>query len=93
MNYNEFYLHFYYSTNFTSVSFKSIFGKKRKSFLFGKTTQNISIASVMKFLLQDLKIFTSARKHVPQMRPYSGDRGKWSSVSEILHGENWPLTQ
>lgn len=76
MNYNEFYLHFYYSTNLASVSFKCVFGKKRKSFLFGKTTENISIASVMKFLLQGLKIFTSARRNVPRLRPYSGRPGK-----------------
>lgn len=29
MNYNEFYLHFYYSTNFTSVPFKCTVEKKK----------------------------------------------------------------
>lgn len=31
MNYNEFYLHFYYSTNFTSVPFKCAAEKKKSA--------------------------------------------------------------
>lgn len=84
MNYNEFYLHFYYSSNFTSVPFKCTVEKKKKkckSSLFSKTTRNISITFVMNFFIAALENIYIETKHSSNEFIFWEEQGKWKGNS------------